>query len=296
MDWLAQKQALKPSSTRSLEASWRIHVKPRWEKEPVGKVTHARVQAWINSDFKGKSPTVVIRAYGVLAGIFDVAVRERLVNANLARGVVVPRRVKGMHDYLTKEQLRAVVDECGPHGSFVLFLATTGLRRGEAVGLLGKHVDRKRNRVTVERAYAQLGSRYELGSPKSHEMRSVPVPALVLERMSLVVPGAHVWALKGKDAPIPRPSPESGWFDQAVARCMKADKHFPRISPHDLRHTAVSLAISEGANVKAIQRTVGHASAAMTLDDDADLFDEDLDAVGVAMNAVVGKMWADAVS
>ena len=67
--------------------------------------------------------------------------------------------------------------------------------------------------------------------------------------------------------------------------------------PHDLRHTAASLAISAGANVKAVQKMLGHASAAMTLDVYADLFDDDLDAVGDALSAVgapevVGKMWA----
>ncbi|TFC24393.1 hypothetical protein E3O55_15455 [Cryobacterium sp. MDB1-18-2] len=63
---------------------------------------------------------------------------------------------------------------------------------------------------------------------------------------------------------------------------------------HDLRHTAASLAIASGANVKAVQRMLGHASAAMTLDVNADLFDDDLDAVAVGLNhaafpAIVGK-------
>jgi integrase len=50
-------------------------------------------------------------------------------------------------------------------------------------------------------------------------------------------------------------------------------------TPHKLRHTAASLAVSAGANVKAVQRMLGHASAAMTLDLYADLFDDDLEAV-----------------
>jgi len=67
---------------------------------------------------------------------------------------------------------------------------------------------------------------------------------------------------------------------------------------HDLRHTAASLAISAGANVKAVQRMLGHASAAMTLDTYADLFDDDLDAVSEGLDAayeksLVGKMWAN---
>jgi integrase len=67
------------------------------------------------------------------------------------------------------------------------------------------------------------------------------------------------------------------------------------VTPHDLRHTAASLAVSAGANVKAIQQMLGHASAAMTLDIYADLFDDDLEAVAVALDAArenVGKMWA----
>jgi integrase len=55
--------------------------------------------------------------------------------------------------------------------------------------------------------------------------------------------------------------------------------------------------VSAGANVKAVQKMLGHASAAMTLDVYADLFDDDLEAVATAPDAArsresVGKMWA----
>ena len=53
-----------------------------------------------------------------------------------------------------------------------------------------------------------------------------------------------------------------------------------RMTIHDLRHTAASLMVKSGANVKAVLRQLGHTSAAMTLDVYADLFDEDLDSVG----------------
>jgi len=56
-------------------------------------------------------------------------------------------------------------------------------------------------------------------------------------------------------------------FNAAVARCMENDDTLPRLTPHDLRHTAASLAVSAGANVKSVQRMLGHASAAMTLDE-----------------------------
>lgn len=57
------------------------------------------------------------------------------------------------------------------------------------------------------------------------------------------------------------------------------DEDFARVTFHDLRHTAVSLAIQAGANVKAVQRFAGHSSASMTLDVYAHLFDDDLHTV-----------------
>jgi hypothetical protein len=61
----------------------------------------------------------------------------------------------------------------------------------------------------------------------------------------------------------------------------------PRITPHDLRHSAASFAVSAGANVKAVQKMLGHASAAMTLDVYSDLFDGDLDSVSDALDHAV---------
>ena len=77
-------------------------------------------------------------------------------------------------------------------------------------------------------------------------------------------------------------------------------RDFGALTLHDLRHTAASLAISSGANVKAVQTMLGHRSAAMTLDVYADLFPDDLDAVAGALDAlgsattseIVGNMWA----
>jgi integrase len=65
---------------------------------------------------------------------------------------------------------------------------------------------------------------------------------------------------------------------------------FPAITPHDLRHTCASLAISAGANVKVVQHMLGHTTAAMTLDLYGHLMSDDLagvaDALGKAMAAV----------
>ena len=82
-------------------------------------------------------------------------------------------------------------------------------------------------------------------------------------------------------------------FAPAVARCRSVDDMFPTITPHDLRHTAVSLAISAGANIKAIQQMVGHKSAALTLDTYAGLFGDDLDGVSAALDRAASEAAAD---
>ena len=75
----------------------------------------------------------------------------------------------------------------------------------------------------------------------------------------------------------------------------------PKLTTHSLRHTAASVAISSGATVLSVQRMLGHASAAMTLEVYSDLFEVDLDAVAEALdlsvsNSNVGEIWANPVS
>jgi integrase len=65
------------------------------------------------------------------------------------------------------------------------------------------------------------------------------------------------------------------------------------MTPHDLRHTAASLAVQAGANVKAVQLMLGHASAAMTLDVYAGLFGDDLDAVADRLDEAAAVARAD---
>jgi site-specific recombinase XerC len=69
-------------------------------------------------------------------------------------------------------------------------------------------------------------------------------------------------------------------FDRAVRAAGLTD-----VTPHDLRHTAASLAVASGATVKSVQRMLGHASAAITLDVYAGLFDDDLSDLAARMDA-----------
>ena len=70
-----------------------------------------------------------------------------------------------------------------------------------------------------------------------------------------------------------------GWFDADAAEI-----GVPGLTPHDPRHPCGSPTVPAGANAKALQRMLGHASAKETLDTYSDLFDADLDSVAAALN------------
>ncbi|MBT2474226.1 site-specific integrase [Microbacterium sp. ISL-103] len=284
--WLkAREQVMKPSSYQALRGAWETHVQPRWGARAIGSVKYSEVQDWVAQLSRERSATTVLRAHGVLAAVLDVAVKDRRVSRNVARGVALPRKVPKSKPYLTHQQVDALAAASG-HPSLVLFLAYTGLRWGEATGLRVKHVDALRRRVSVEENAVLVGGTVHVGTPKTHEARSVPYPAFLSLAIAKHCEGKRREDLLFGDGLVHMRLPNSvrGWFAGAVNRVRDADEDFPRVTPHDLRHTAASLAISSGANVKAVQRMLGHASASMTLDTYADLFDDDLDDVATALD------------
>lgn len=228
-----------------------------------------------------------MRALGVLAGVIDLAVDDNRIVANPARSLrTLPRRGVGKpRVYLSHEQVGTLAANSA-HPTLVLVLAYTGLRWGEATALRVRHVSPARHRLNIEENAVLVKWEIHVGTPKTHERRSVPYP----ERLAPLIKAACDG--KGPDGLLfgngvthmKHESDNRSWFATAVRRARKEDPSIPRLTPHDLRHTAASLAISAGANVKAVQRMLGHASAAMTLDTYADLFEDDLDAVAARLN------------
>jgi integrase len=303
VDWLKHQGHLKPSSARPLEIAWRLHVAPRWAETPVSRVRFSQVQEWVTGLSEGRSATTVLRSYGVLAAILDVAVKDRRILSNPARGVKLPRKVGKERVYLTHAQVSLLAGLCGGKGTLVEFLAYTGLRWGEVTALRVQDLDMLRRRALVRQNAVMVGGQIVVGTPKSHESRSVPFPKFLTEPLAVLCEGKGREQLVFGDGVnhVRPPDSRRGWWISAVRQAQTIDETFPTLTRHDLRHTAASLAVSAGANVKAVQRMLGHASAAMTLDVYADLFDDDLDAVANALDEArtisnVAKVWPNGAS
>lgn len=280
--WLALKKAsLKPSSYRPLDASWRIHVEPRWGKVELRRIVNSDVAEWLAGI--GKSATVAHRAYGVLNGILNQAVKDGRIPKNPAARVdTLPSKAsRRRHRYLSPAELHKVADASGTHKALVLTLGYCGLRWGEAIALRGGDVDLLKRRIAVRRNAVEVAGEIHVGTPKTRAgARLVPIPSAVSDalksRLDDIDPDELVF-----------PSPSGGYMRRV--RASSGSKSWwksalkvagvENMVLHDLRHTAASIAVSAGGNVKAIQRMLGHESAAMTLDVYSDLFDDDIDAL-----------------
>ena len=250
--WLnRQKGHMKASGFRSYESAWRIHVAPRWAQTPIAEVRFSDVQAWVASMAGKRGPVIVETAASVLRRILDDAVRDRLLSSNPARGVKLPKRPPRRNVYMTAAQLDSLAEESGRYRGLVLLLGVGGLRWGEAAALRVGDIDFLRRRILLHRNAVAMGKHFEVGSLKSNKNRSVALPAFVIDAVAQTAEG------KGRDdllwpsqtgGYLAPPSSTDSWLSGAVARCQKADKTFPRITAHALRHTAASLAISAGAN------------------------------------------------
>jgi integrase len=254
------------------------------------KVKTGGVRAWVAEmvDDGAGAPTIE-NAFGVLRQVLGAAVEGGRIPRNACDGVKLPKRQHADRGYLSHAQVATLAAAVERQGEVVRFLSYTGLRWGEMAALRVQDFDMLRRRVNISRSVTEVGG-LQWSTPKTHERRSVPFPAVLADELSALMVGKDRDALVFTDqrGNVLR---NSNWrarvFQPAVTKCQEVDGTFPSVTPHDLRHTAASLAISAGANVKAVQRMLGHARASMTLDVYADLFDEDLDGVANRLDTAI---------
>lgn len=277
---------LKESTAFRYRGILRLHVLPRFGTWQLKDLRRSDVQAWVSDLVNGGlAPGTVRQNHRVLSLVIDSAVADGRLAANPAHGVKLPRVRRGEPRFLTAGEVTSLIASAGEYGLSIAVLSLCGLRFGELAALRVRDVDVVRHRLTVAGSVTEVGGRAVWSDPKSHRVRSVPFPPSLTGSLKdwslgrapdehlITSPGGSVLRLQNWRTRV---------FDPAAAAIGRTD-----ITPHDLRHTAASLAIKSGANVKAVQRMLGHASAAMTLDVYAGLFPDDLDAVGAALGELV---------
>ncbi|UZF57079.1 site-specific integrase [Gordonia polyisoprenivorans] len=293
--WVTTQAGVKATTKATRETTWRTHVEPYWADTAVGDIEKSAVGTWISqmSDANTSAATIE-NAVSVLRLICAMAVDEKRIVRNPCADLKLPAREHSNRAYLTHQQVNDLAAEIGDrYRPLVLFLAYTGLRFGEAVGLQAGDIDIDRRRVHVKRSITEVSGKLVTSTTKTRKTRTVPYPDFLDADLRNAITGkaAHEPVFTSPAGGVLRiASFRTRHFTPAVNRLRGIDDdgkpttNYPKATMHDLRHSAVSLAISAGANVKAVQTMVGHASAAMTLDTYADLFPDDLELVSAALS------------
>jgi integrase len=270
----------------------KLYVIPKWGTHQVSAIKWEDVSDWI-ADLCTKpgkagrqlSPARVTKIYRVFAAVMKRAVRSGRIASSPAVDHELPRNADDdEHVYLNHRQLESLADAAGPYRALVLVLGYTGVRWGEVSAIAAGQLNLDTRRLRIVRAYSDVRGVLELGPVKNHEKRTVPLLASFAEEMRpLLGPRGSDELLftAPEGGPLRYRNFRSRVFDKAV---VAAGLGGMGVTPHKLRHTAASLAIGAGADVKVVQVMLGHKSATMTLDTYGHLWPDRLDEVADALD------------
>ena len=284
-EYAATKLGLKPKSIEANRSLWSYQISPYFGNRKVGTIKIREVHKWMQESAVGENAFTssgrILKAFKLFASILDYAVDMNYLGKNPMRksngklnGVSLPKNdnVRVMVA-LTPEELLSFAKNCGRFETLVLVAGLCGLRWGEIVGLQVQDVDPNGKQIVVSRTISEVSGEYFQEDTKNHQTRVVQVPKIIQEQLRLAVLGRVkndlVFGNKfGK--PLSSSNFRARIFEPAIAA-----SGIPRVTFHDLRHTAASNAIALGANIMVVSKMLGHSDPSVTLRYYGHLYKED---------------------
>jgi integrase len=227
----------------------------------------------------GLSPKTINSIHGVLHKALDNAVRWNLVSRNVCDLVSPPRLVKHEIQTLTMEQAHQLLVAARGHRLEVMLMLalTTGMRRGELLGLKWGDIDFENHFLQVRRSLdfiAGHGGYIETEPKTTRSRRKIILPDFVIAALKQQRVQQLEWKLKAGDdwqeknyvftgfkgGPINSPYINK-LFNKLLQEAGLSHMRF-----HDLRHSAATLLLSMGVNPKVVQEILGHSTISMTMD------------------------------
>ena len=269
-------------ATQAMRAAYlRKHLIPFFGSTPMGVIDSAMVRKFIAKlDDSGLGAWSVNGIYGLFQTMMAAAVEEGYVTKSPCTASVrkaLPSIESGSlraKRWLTAEELEKLAVCIEPrYRAAVFVMGYMGLRRGEMAGLQRGDIDLKKKTLSVNWNLADVNGHLELKAPKTAaSRRKLEIPSFLVNDLR-----KHLLEFAGKDfvftSPGGGPLRPGKWAQRYFAPAVKAAGLDP-LTPHHLRHTAVSLLIKQGAHAKEIQAWCGHAKFQMTMDVYGHLFPE----------------------
>ncbi|MDN6199338.1 tyrosine-type recombinase/integrase [Corynebacterium flavescens] len=289
--WLDSKAGIAEKSRKDYISKWNVHIRPAWGRRRVADIQDHQVIAWIAALTtmkgvpQGQEPRPVSgsqkkKIADMMSGLLTRAVKMKVIPANPLDGIAKPRVKPGERRYLNVEEIDAILAAAKTDEVKLMLevLLKTGLRVGEAKGLKVKDLDVDRKRIAIRRDVDDLG---RLDETKSRHHRDVPLSQL----MTLLLEEAardktpEAWLLPDERGHVWTTARWRAIWDNLLIDAGLETT----LKTHELRHTAVSMAIAGGADVYIVQRMCGHASATTTLNTYGHLWDGGLDRAAEAI-------------
>jgi integrase len=274
--WLAGKVNLAASTRARYRSALDVHLLPAFGSVPLSDVTPERLRRWVAGAAASSAAATVRKNHTVLHQVLAQAVADGRLAVNPAAELELPAIDETEKRYLTAGQIRGLADAAGEHGALVLLLGFTGLRFGEAAA---------HGRVRVHRSVTAVGGTMVFSAPKSHQARTVALPGFLIDVLREHLAGSDPDALAFPDSrggPMRLHNVRRRWWRQAVANSGAP----AGLNPHELRHSAASMAISAGASIKAVQKMLAHKSATLTLDRYGHLYPDELQGVADRLDSL----------
>ena len=280
---------LRPGTVATYRRDLTRYVLPRFGSTRLSRLSPLDIRAWLAEELAGgRAPSSVHRHYRTLRRVLQVAVETDMLAKNPCAAVQPPQVPTTEMRFLTAAEVGDLAEATSPwYQTFIYTAAYTGLRWGELTGLRRKRVDLLRTTLTVAEQLTAVDGKIRWGEPKTRAARrTLAVPAFLVRKLetqlaerSLPGPDGLVFP-NSAGKPVAAPSFTNNILTPARRRTGLVGVRF-----HDLRHTAVALAIAQGAHPKAIQARMGHSSIQVTLDRYGHLFPELDEQIAVGLDA-----------
>jgi integrase len=280
VEWLDGQVYLRPSTRASYRAHIEKYLIPAFGCNTVLEVSTPQVERFAHDlAARGLAAGTVQRVLATLRSAFGRAVRLGLIPANPASGIRVPGSVARPARTWTPQESADFLCSLGTDAASVLLrlALTTGMRRGELLGLRWSSVDLSQGRLRVEASRVSVAGVVVEGPPKSRNgLRTVyldPHTVALLEGLrdasGASKPEDDGLVFVHDDGRPMTPWWVSRHFDQVIQR-----SGLPRIRFHDLRHSSATLGLAAGESLKEVSARLGHAGIAITADIYADVLPE----------------------
>ncbi len=229
-------------------------------------LTKGRVERTESKDQpKGLSAKTVRNINQVISSAMDFAITQKIITENPCKAVALPKIERKEMQTIPAEQLQAFLAEAKATGVYEMYYIelSTGLRRGELLGLKWEDVDMKQGIIRVRRQIARIdGKIVEAPLKTKNSYRTVTISPQAIEVLK-------AQKAKTNDQYI-FPSPNGGPISpDSVNNMLKRVLEragIPKVRFHDLRHTFATLALQNGVDIKTVSGMLGHFSAGFTLD------------------------------